>query len=685
MVSEVPSTMVSLTHSNVNSTYSENHFVSSAVGRFTVMAKSYVADGNYVTRHSPGYGRHPMHRGMTAHDDLVCIAGWGYGCGIYRINDDGSVTERLQIRYPNAAYDASNPTDGTRTYAPGSTDYETSAGSLGEGRYWTSAECIPDKKHFVLGPYTSGKGLVVIDYSGIYASGNSDISITTYTENNCNLKYSQFGVSYLGGVGVSPRESGTNNHWVWLGRANSNAPTNEVITRYDYVNDVYEAWNVYNARSSSLRYAQPYYDAQKDTMVYKVYSNGNTMLIFDCSTDAANPGGIGTTGNVAGATDGSYQLNETSISMGDDPRGYGYTPYVATSGGTASVVTVSSSATQQYNDVISMGEHRIRRIKTDRSIGVAGTTYSSTPEIRNWASRNNNGNSFTWNPYRAWPNADDNTFAWFGTATYGGYGGQGVSASGAGGPGLGCDDIYPNRAHIDGYHPDLGFAFIPYYGDRGYIEYMTQAWFDQETGTIVAPFSEGNATWDTTDGNPLEYDYNCMPVRVRSGGGTYYWIYAGYSNGDGSYVYVFSDDKGKLFYPTYKVAWGPFTLDGSANVGSIQVGNISNTNSDTFDGTGDSYLFPFTIPSDCSISFDVSNNGGSSWESYTLGTQHIFNTVGNSALFRVNATGTKWKHPYSIMQNTPFVRINGIDYPQPSTVTGRGIINSVGSGRLGGT
>ena len=175
---------------------------------------------------------------------------------------------------------------------------------------------------------------------------------------------------------------------------------------------------------------------------------------------------------------------------------------------------------------------------------------------------------------------------------------------------------------------------IPTTADRG--RNMLEGWIDTDNNRLVGLYRYNNTTEDTTTGGrgrSLRFDYSNPIFRMQSSNGTYYWIKCGHAGSDGSRLWSYSDAVGNGLIGNWEVVYGNYTLTNSANIGFV---NISYS---------DHY-----IPSSCSLSYYVSNNGGATYELYSGGTNnyHFFNSTGNTLRVKYVATGFPDKAPYKM-------------------------------------
>ncbi len=181
-------------------------------------------------------------------------------------------------------------------------------------------------------------------------------------------------------------------------------------------------------------------------------------------------------------------------------------------------------------------------------------------------------------------------------------------------------------------HPN----FMPTSSDRGRA--MIPGWIDQDNDVVVALYRYNNTTEDTTSlgrGRSYRSDYGNNLVRMYSANGTPWWIQTGYGY-DGHGFKIWSDTYRNELIENWTVQYGTYSLDNSADIDFVYWNQEG-----------------YYTPSNCSLSFFVSNNNGSTWESYTGSntTEHNFTSTGNQLLCKIQGSGTVSKNAYK-MSNT---------------------------------
>lgn len=170
--------------------------------------------------------------------------------------------------------------------------------------------------------------------------------------------------------------------------------------------------------------------------------------------------------------------------------------------------------------------------------------------------------------------------------------------------------------------------------DRGIFE--ARGWIDTGNNKGVAFFKRIDITEDTTTGGrgrTIDTDYGLPMILMESSNGTKYWLHAGYSGSDGHKFHTYAESvKPMELIGNWEIVYGTYTLDNSANIDIVFIGSVSG----------------FSVPSSCSFSAYVSNNNGSTWETYNTSstTAHTFSSTGNQLRVKLSASGQPNKAPY---------------------------------------
>lgn len=176
-------------------------------------------------------------------------------------------------------------------------------------------------------------------------------------------------------------------------------------------------------------------------------------------------------------------------------------------------------------------------------------------------------------------------------------------------------------------------TFCPTTSDRG--RNMLDGWFDQDNFKVVGLYRHNNNTEDTTSngrGRSYRSDYGTPMFRMQSNNGTFWWVKLGYGY-DGHQIWTWDNSIGNGLVGNWSVEWGTYTLESSASVDFVHLNKVNHF-----------------IPSGCSLSYYVSNNNGSTWESYTAAEDdfHTFSSSGTQLKVKYVASGFEDKAPYKM-------------------------------------
>lgn len=170
--------------------------------------------------------------------------------------------------------------------------------------------------------------------------------------------------------------------------------------------------------------------------------------------------------------------------------------------------------------------------------------------------------------------------------------------------------------------------------DRGWA--TIRGFVDFENEQIAAVLRHDLAVEDTSNGRGRSWmtDYGSPMVLMSSANNTKYWIQMGYGGDGHSFTIWNESDNPNELIGNWELVHGTFTLPNSANVDMVSVSNSEN----------------FKVPSNCTLTVYVSNNNGSTWETYdrTSNDAHTFTSTGNQLRVKITATGHPDKSPYYI-------------------------------------
>ena len=174
--------------------------------------------------------------------------------------------------------------------------------------------------------------------------------------------------------------------------------------------------------------------------------------------------------------------------------------------------------------------------------------------------------------------------------------------------------------------------FVPTSSDRG--RNMLDGWLDFDNNRIVGLYRHDSTTEDTTTGGrgrSYRSDYSNPILRMQSANGTKWWVKTGYGY-DGHGFRVWSDTYGNDLIGNWSCEFGTYQMtDTSSNIDFVHV------------ATHDHF-----VTGGHSLSYYVSNNNGTNWESYTADSIHTFSSSGTQLKVKYVATGSKDKAPYKM-------------------------------------
>ena len=188
--------------------------------------------------------------------------------------------------------------------------------------------------------------------------------------------------------------------------------------------------------------------------------------------------------------------------------------------------------------------------------------------------------------------------------------------------------------------------FMPTASDRG--KAMNPGWVDFDNNRIVCLLRYNETTEDQTSlgrGRSYRSDYGNTVVRMYSDNGTPWWIGTGYGS-DGHGFRIWSDTYRNELIENWTIQYGNYTLPNSANIDFVFWERVD-----------------YFTPSECTLSFFVSNNNGETWESYngTETQEHNFSSTGTTLLCKATATGDASKNAYK-MSDTKDLILFGTKY-----------------------
>lgn len=176
-------------------------------------------------------------------------------------------------------------------------------------------------------------------------------------------------------------------------------------------------------------------------------------------------------------------------------------------------------------------------------------------------------------------------------------------------------------------------TYIRTYADRD--KNMQGGWIDRENLITPGSVRYENTTEDTTTGGrgrTCRYSYGGHHVLMASANGTKYWVQTGYSY-DGHRFKTYAESTyPKRLIGNWEVVYGTYTLANSAAIDEAFVSNVD----------------LIETPAGTSVSVYVSNDNGTTWETYNTSATdaHVFTSTGTQLRVKISASGQPDKAPY---------------------------------------
>tara|TARA_B110000977_G_scaffold46823_1_gene63672 strand:- start:3880 stop:5658 length:1779 start_codon:yes stop_codon:yes gene_type:complete len=178
------------------------------------------------------------------------------------------------------------------------------------------------------------------------------------------------------------------------------------------------------------------------------------------------------------------------------------------------------------------------------------------------------------------------------------------------------------------------FMFVG--ADRGWAM-LDLCYHDIGAGKTWASRRRSSHKEDTTTngrGSTAQSDYGHSPVLMESANGSKYWIRMGYGNDGHSFKIHREDQNPYELIGDWHVVYGTFTLENNANVDMVFLHNMDS----------------FVIPANCTVNAQVSNDNGSTYESYdiTSNESHVFTSTGTQLKVKISAKGFYDSSPFYV-------------------------------------
>jgi hypothetical protein len=192
-------------------------------------------------------------------------------------------------------------------------------------------------------------------------------------------------------------------------------------------------------------------------------------------------------------------------------------------------------------------------------------------------------------------------------------------------------------------HPDVDTVwFVP---DRGNVEHM-YGYVDTVDGQPVYIPDQGSSIQNN---NPYGTSYGNWFQKISFESSSY-WLTYGYG-GDGYKLNVWNaNDVAPELFDTWSFETGTVQMSNSQNITRVTVPE----------------LVGIECPTGSSYTIQVSNNNGSTWESYgALGTTHIFDSTGTQFRLKFSANGSTSSSPRIISKDLQILLSDRITLQRP--------------------
>lgn len=177
--------------------------------------------------------------------------------------------------------------------------------------------------------------------------------------------------------------------------------------------------------------------------------------------------------------------------------------------------------------------------------------------------------------------------------------------------------------------------------DRGWA--MTDnCYHDINANSTFAFRRRSDYTEDTATGGrgtTFQSDYGMQAVLMTSANGTNYWVRMGYGS-DGHSFKVWPESVRPLeLIGDWSIKFGTYTLENNANIDQVFIHGYEE----------------MVVPPNCTVSFRVSNDNGSTWEDYTgISLSHVFTSQGAQLQVEIVATGHHDSAPFRV-ESAPLI------------------------------
>ena len=186
--------------------------------------------------------------------------------------------------------------------------------------------------------------------------------------------------------------------------------------------------------------------------------------------------------------------------------------------------------------------------------------------------------------------------------------------------------------------PGYADSWVPLSGDRDYGRvdggHLNLETFDIYSRKQLTSYTEDQSSVfnGSARGRSFQSSYGVNPVLMSSANGSKYWIRMGYGSDGHSFRIWPESAKPIELVGNWEIIYGTYTLANSASIDMVHVTGATDA----------------VIPSGCSLNVYVSNNNGSTWESFDRDSDiaHVFASTGTQLRIKISATGHPNRSPF---------------------------------------
>jgi len=213
---------------------------------------------------------------------------------------------------------------------------------------------------------------------------------------------------------------------------------------------------------------------------------------------------------------------------------------------------------------------------------------------------------------------------------------------------------YLHRQNDGGVYSNARFAaplgtsdYLILLADRGWNR--RGGWIDTENMRWVNQ-PQHSGPGQSADHDWLYYDYQPRPLLVTTDNGSKYWVYSGYGY-DGYLMRSFNENDATKLFEAGELIIGSYQLDSTDDIKTFEWIDLS---------------LHMASTSGSSISCMISNDSGSTWETYTPSSIHVFSSTGNSVRIKFTMTGNGYSSGYLETTNVFVIILSNTDGTEES-------------------